>query len=270
MSYRSVPKREEIISELGLFGCPGEYVPVTFSLYPLEPLSDVRLRAGDFTGPEGAVIPSSAIDIRRVEHHPLWQEKWIAYSFKAQENLLRRFDRLDLPVRRNQRFWLTAKLADGQKPGVYTGTGASMWCYNHGRFRGRFWSYIDLKKISFSPTEHKLMFSYVRIEDDEIIPTVKWEAIREGVDDYRYLRTLEQFAAGAASADDGALRAAGEAGLRLLDEIRESAAPVVTKAAVADHDKPSLLGVDNERRRVAEAILAILKANGLVEGEWTL
>jgi len=530
MTYRSVPKREEIVTELGLFGCPGEYVPVTFSLYPLQPLSDVRLRAGNLTGPAGAVIPSSAIEIRRVEHHPLWQEKWIAYSFKAQENLLRRFDRLDLPARRNQRFWLTAKLADGQKPGAYTGTvtinsnkgaarvplkltvlpfelagvedmgyfmyangaltgdpgmarrvardmrehgmttatvyyfneighgtgehklivdepvgysketgyrvdpsrgmsyaqvidmlveagfarqvpliemysggmgsgykpelvaeldgifkergwpevlyylhdefdmneertrrarrrfaelrkhglgdlkyttaitareemrertdalaplydvwilgtpsadllvkgralgkelwsygwsqsfnyttadlrhyfgrylwksglkGASLWCYNHGKFRDRFnrtYTYADAEFTA----EHYHLFSYVWYEDDEIIPTALWEAVREGIDDHRYLRTLEQFAAAAATADNEDLHAAGKAGLQLLGEIREGVAPMVTKAAVADHDKPSLLHVDDERRRVAQAILAILRASGEIEGEWDL
>ena len=99
---------------------------------------------------------------------------------------------------------------------------------------------------------------------------MKWEAIREGIDDYRYLRTLEQYATAAAEADNSKERAAGEAGLQLLGEIREGVAPVVTKAAVADHDKPSLLHVDDERRRVAQAILAILRASGEIEGEWDL
>ena len=531
MTYRSVPERTEVVADLSGFGCPGEYVPLTFSVYPLEPASGARVSARDLTGPDGALIPSTAVDVRHVTYHPLWKEKWIAYSFEAQENLLRHFDGLALTKGRSRRFWLTVKLADGQKAGRYTGTvtiasskgetrlplhltvlpfelasvedmgyfmyangalsedpemarkaardmrehgmttatvyyfneighrtgdlrlvvdkpagytgetgwvvdesrpmtyaklvdilveagfarkvpliemyaggmgagykvelvaeldriykerhwpdvlyyvwdefdaseektrrarqrftalqrhglsnlkyttaitaraemrertdalaplydvwilgtpspdllvngrvmgktlwsygwsyshsfttadlrhyfgrylwktglkGASMWCYNHGRFRGRFWAYIDRRKVAFSPTEHKLMFSYVWDEDDEIIPTARWEAIREGIDDYRYLRTLDQFATAAATAAEEALRETGKAGLQLLDQIRDDAPLVISCAKVADEDRPSLAGIGTERRRVAEAILRILKANGLAGGEWPL
>jgi len=143
--------------------------------------------------------------------------------------------------------------------------GASLWCYNHGRFRDRFWCSIDRTQATFSPTEHKLMFSYVWEEDGEIIPTARWEAIREGIDDYRYLRTLKQFADAAVTANDAELRDAGRAGLQLLDKIRDQAPGVVTQAKVAEKDKPSLAQIGAERRRVAKAIVRIQKTAGLVE-----
>ena len=148
--------------------------------------------------------------------------------------------------------------------------GATLWCYNYGRFRGRFWSYIDRREVAFSPTEHKLMFSYVWTEDGEIIPTARWEAIREGIDDYRYLRTLKQFAEAAATADDKELQAASKAGLQLLNEIRDDVPPVVTNAKVADEERSSLAGIGTERRRVAEAILGILGAGGSIGSELAL
>ena len=526
MTYRSVPKREEVIPDLDLSGCRGEFVPITFALYPLGDLSALKVSMGDLTGPQGMVIPSAAVDIRHVTHHAMWQEKWIAYSFKAQENLLRNFDSLPLTKGRSRRFWLTVKVPGGQPAGRYTGAvtistsqgethiplhltvlpfklagvedlgyfmyangslsedpekarkvardmrehgmttatvsyfaeighrtgdlrllvdepagyspktgwivdksrpmtyaklidilvkagfaqrvpliemyaggmgagykpelvaeldriykerhwpdvlyyvwdefdasdetarrarqrfntlqkhglghlryttaitarpemrkrtdalaprydvwilgtpsadlllkgralgkelwsygwsyshsyttadlrhyfgrylwksglkGASLWCYNHGRFRGRFWSYIDRTQVDFSPTEHKLMFSYVWEEDGEIIPTARWEAIREGIDDYRYLRTLKQFADAAVTAGDEALRNAGRAGLQLLAKICDEAPAVVSEAKVAEKDKPSLAKIGTERRRVAEAIVRIQKAAGLVE-----
>jgi hypothetical protein len=143
--------------------------------------------------------------------------------------------------------------------------GASLWCYNHGVFRDRFWCVVGQTQAAFSPTENKLMFSYVWEEDGEIIPTARWEAIREGIDDYRYLRTLKQFADAAVTADNQELRAAGRAGLQLLDRIRDEAPGVVTAAKVAEKDKPSLATIGDERRRVAEAIVRIQKAAGLVE-----
>jgi len=36
--------------------------------------------------------------------------------------------------------------------------------------------------------------SYVYPSDDELIPTIGWEAVREGIDDYRYLATLKRLA----------------------------------------------------------------------------
>ena len=140
-----------------------------------------------------------------------------------------------------------------------------MWCYNHGRYRGRFWSYIDRTQVAFSPTEHKLMFSYVWEEDGEIIPTARWEAIREGIDDYRYLRTLKQFADAAVTADEEALRNAGRAGLQLLAKICDAAPAVVSEAKVAEQDKPSLARIGSERQDVAEAIVRIQQAAGLVD-----
>ena len=148
-------------------------------------------------------------------------------------------------------------------------TGASIWCYNHGKFRDRFNRTYTQADGTFTPEQYHL-FSYVWYEGDEIIPTTLWEAIREGVDDYRYLRTLKQFATAAATSEGGELREAGRAGLQLLDEIRDTVPVIDSCARVADEDKPSLAGMHAERRRVAEAILAILGANGAIGEEWGL
>jgi len=537
MTYRSVPRREEVIADLSAFGAPGEYVPVVFSLYPLQDADGLTVTVSDLSGPGEAVIPATTVDVRYVEYQAVWQEKWIAYSFKSQENLLRHFDSLNLTAGRSRRLWLTAKLADGQQAGRYTGTvalasgrgqmvlplelevlpfkladvddmgyfmyadgaltggpemarkvardmrehgmttttvyyiaqvgygtdeprlvvdepvgydreagryvvapdahggmsyaqvidilveegfarkiplidmysagmsrgnwyepavvarldrtykergwpqvlyylvdepessakrvrqararyaqlrshglrdlqfttavvgrdhvrdltnqvvsiydvwillhtgaadlvarglaegrevwtygcsyswsygtadlrhyfgrylwksglkGASLWQYNWGKFRDRFWAYPDRTEVAFDPQQHYLAFSYVWQEEDEIIPTVKWEAIREGIDDHRYLRTLQHLALAAATASDDGLRAAGKAGLDLLDEIRENVARVVEGGKVADdvapfaEVTPSLAETHAERKRVVEAILAILEAGGTI------
>lgn len=86
---------------------------------------------------------------------------------------------------------------------------------------------------------------------------MKWAAIREEIDDYRYLRTLHQFATAAAVADDDRLRAAG---LDLLDEITGNTVLVVSSAQVADKESLARVDMHGERRRVAEAILNILAA----------
>ena len=541
MTHRSVPRREEVITELCAFGTPGEYVPLVFSLYAWQDVNDLRATVSDLSGPDEAVLPAEAVEVRYVQPHTFWQERWIAYGFKSLENLLRRFGRMNLVAGRSQRFWLTAKLGDEQPPGMYTGTvtlaseagqtvldlelevlpfkladvedigyfiyangamtvrgaefarkvakdmrahgmttatnyiysqvgerqnqhrlvvdepvgytpetgyavdpkanngltyaqltdilveegfarkvplidmyaagmspgnwykasvvadldkaykergwpevlyylvdepensaklvrqtqrrqaelkthgldlkyttalvgrnnhrdltdavapiydvwilnelspavmvkglamgkelwsygcsyswtygtadlqhyfgrylwasrlrGASLWAYNAGRGpRNRFFSHVAWN--AFDPLLHHLDFTYAWNLEDEIIPTAKWEAIREGIDDHRYLRTLERMAQAAATAPQDDLRAAGQAGSDLLAEIRGAVPPVVGGGFVADSATasagksafspqvtPSLAEIHTERGRVVEAIMAILEAGGVV------
>ena len=53
--------------------------------------------------------------------------------------------------------------------------------------------------------------SYVYPAEDELIPTVGWEAVREGIDDYRYLATLKRQAQRAAEAGRDDLAQGAEA-----------------------------------------------------------
>ncbi len=70
-----------------------------------------------------------------------------------------------------------------------------VWAWVSGVRGCAHWSYFDGR-----PT-----LSYVYPARDEIIPTVGWEAVREGIDDYRYLWTLKRLT--------GKARAAGRADL---------------------------------------------------------
>ena len=58
---------------------------------------------------------------------------------------------------------------------------------------------------------------------------------------------------------------AGRAALHLLDKICREAPAIVIAAKVAETDKPSLAGIRDERRRVAEVIVRIQKAAGFVD-----
>jgi hypothetical protein len=74
--------------------------------------------------------------------------------------------------------------------------------------------------IGCNRPEWKHKYGFVVVEDGDIIPTAAWEGVREGIDDMRYLRTLEAAAGNAVDADASAVRAAGKAGLALVDRIR--------------------------------------------------
>ena len=58
--------------------------------------------------------------------------------------------------------------------------------------------------------------------EDGPIPTIEWEGLREGIDDLRYLHTLELEIADARAGGDAAAVAVADEGEALLDEIRDA------------------------------------------------
>jgi len=122
--YKAVPKSDEIVSQLSISACRDEFEPVTFSIYPLRDLRSLKIRVADLAGPNGATIPASAIDVRKV----MWQSDWEnPKTFEAKEHLLRTFDSLDLARGRTQRLWLTVKVPQDASSGDYKGT-VSLTC----------------------------------------------------------------------------------------------------------------------------------------------
>jgi len=127
--------------------------------------------------------------------------------------------------------------------------------------RGQFyWAYLNPCGDMFNDfdgrsSDHVTVF----MQDGQIISTLQWEAIREGIDDYRYLRLLEELCQKYA-AD---LPEAAAAGRQLLAEIHSKLPAGLTdyKERFGDvldiHEKSwwAPEEFDLERRRLAEAIM---------------
>jgi len=98
---------------------------------------------------------------------------------------------------------------------------------------------------------------------DGPIPTMTWEAIREGIDDLRYIKTLEQYIASAKkSGNPQALKTAVEAEL-FLKKLK-------TKVGLIDWNNcnrelklfksqllPGIAFYDSQRRKIADFIIAL-------------
>ena len=97
--------------------------------------------------------------------------------------------------------------------------------------------------------------------NNQIIPLVTWEAVREGIDDYRYMLTLKEVAESALASADEDWRAAGEAGLAVLEEITDGINP---EYALDDKKYGRQWQVfedmDGYRAQIIEAILTIEKS----------
>jgi hypothetical protein len=74
--------------------------------------------------------------------------------------------------------------------------GASHWCYADGVGRGR-----DGKtRENWYPAQTQkkdttMLYAFVFPAPNELVPSIGWEGVREGIDDYRYLITLKKLSA---------------------------------------------------------------------------
>ena len=64
----SAPQHGERTAELRAFAAPGEYEPVSFSVYPLRDLGTVTVSVSDLAGAAGTSIPAAAVDVGVVRY----------------------------------------------------------------------------------------------------------------------------------------------------------------------------------------------------------
>jgi hypothetical protein len=143
--------------------------------------------------------------------------------------------------------------------------GVGLWSYAEGRrgmiFQDRFGCWHPYSEDFVFTPELKHIFGHVYFEKDQVIPVVTWEGVREGIDDYRYMLTLKKAAQAAIAGSAPAARAAGRAGLKLLQDIADRTDLTARKNDYGGSKyltDPKYMGdMDAERTRVIEAILNI-------------
>ncbi len=149
--------------------------------------------------------------------------------------------------------------------------GVSYWAYYDGGFYSRFGSIGSHEDVEEDWLEWTNQFSFVYPTAEGPIPTIGWAAVRQGIDDYRYLRTLE--AAIEAAKDNPTARETVRAAEDLLAEIRSAInlanyrQPIPPELAdrpqadIFDRPRPEedLLPEDYDRlrRRIADKIIAL-------------
>ena len=77
-----------------------------------------------------------------------------------------------------------------------------------------------------------------------ILPTTDWECMREGVDDMRYIRTLERMIKEAKESDDRRLASLAERAEKQMDRIRKSIKIDMSRASVKEGDRPGLKSLE--------------------------
>jgi hypothetical protein len=114
----SAPGKRDVISELSVKLARDEYEPVTFSLYALQDVGQVRLSITEMVSDQGALLPP--VEVHVVDTVPrLRSMKGDAYEMRPR--LLRRQNTLSIEKRQSRRFWLTVHASPGTEPSQYRG-----------------------------------------------------------------------------------------------------------------------------------------------------
>ncbi len=157
--------------------------------------------------------------------------------------------------------------------------GTSHWAYYDASTHSRWSLKADWRDSEDDLREHTHWFNYVYPMSDELVPTIGWEAVREGVDDVRYLVALEIAVAEAVDAGvDAAITAEAQASLERVRAsvqvnnlgIERTRCKQVTEETgrprVRDFERrppePALSPDDYDRMRyeIAQQLIAVLAA----------
>ena len=116
----SVPRPKDLTRPLGCFACPGKCDPMTVAVRSLKDLKGLTCSVSDLSGPEK--IPAASVDIRSVKCWPQrlgssWGTEW-----RVMPELLEAKRVVDVSHNTTQEFWLTIRVPESAKPGVYRGT----------------------------------------------------------------------------------------------------------------------------------------------------
>ena len=122
----SRPMAHERLDALVAFATPGEFEPVTFALYPVRLLQNLKVRVSPLTCSSGG-IPASSVDVRLAT---FWNIGFPSYTtintYRRVPELLERVTVHSSPAGECQWYWLTVHVPDDAKPGLYRGT-VTLW-----------------------------------------------------------------------------------------------------------------------------------------------
>jgi hypothetical protein len=120
------PFSDERVEALVAFGTPGEFEPVTFALYPLRPLQNLKVRVSRLACASGE-IPASSVEVRLATY---WNVGFPSYTtvntYRRVPELLERVTVHSSPAGECQWYWLTIHVPNDAKAGLYRGT-VTVW-----------------------------------------------------------------------------------------------------------------------------------------------
>lgn len=123
MSFKYSRPDVSRLSVIDAFAAQGEVIPITFCVYALRDIDDVRLEFSDLKRNDGAVIPAGSLTpniVMYLTKRFMYQKTQHLVDAPAYITLLK------APVAisgdRSEKFWINFKSPENAKPGIYSGT----------------------------------------------------------------------------------------------------------------------------------------------------
>jgi hypothetical protein len=122
MSYafpEEMPRQNELIDRISLLTARSKYLPVTFSIYPLQPLGRVRLAVSDLKGSQG-IIAKKNISLGHVDtvYESIGSPTG---TYHRMPEIIRHTNPVQVSKDRSCRFWLTINIDKNTAAGTYQG-----------------------------------------------------------------------------------------------------------------------------------------------------
>ncbi len=122
----SKPLAHERLEQLVAFATPGEFEPLTFSVYPIRKLQNLKVRFSSLTCDAGE-ISAAEITVRLVTYWNVGYPRYTSRStYRHTPELLECVSVHSSPPGECQRYWTQVHVPNDSKPGLYRGT-ASVW-----------------------------------------------------------------------------------------------------------------------------------------------
>ena len=115
------PKSYERCALIKGFGTPGEFEPLTLSIYPVDSLKNLRVDISELKKGRNK-IKESDLDVRLVTYWNIPYPYWISKgTYRNVPELLEKVTVNDVPPFECQRYWITLHVPDRVKAGIYEG-----------------------------------------------------------------------------------------------------------------------------------------------------
>ena len=115
------PLEHERLERLVAFATPGEFEPLTFSLYPARNLKNLRVRCSSLACDAGE-IPASQITVRLATYWNIGYPRYTSRdTYRRTPELLERVTVHTSPAHECQRYWIVVHVPADAKPGLYRG-----------------------------------------------------------------------------------------------------------------------------------------------------
>lgn len=165
------PRDGEVQGELRFVAAQGEFEPASFQLYSFKGNKDVTLKASALKGPDGAVIPESAMDLKVVkvwyQNGNAWNSYFADFGLKLVPELLLHDENMILVDKKEQANYARVLGKDGKVRYEWISAPKHL---DPLKFRPAAEDFMDaetLQPVTLEPKEFKQFFATVQVPEDQ-------------------------------------------------------------------------------------------------------